>query len=111
MNIPAEIPSEIMASLNRGLISAIAQDAESREVLMLAWMNEEALKRTIETKRATYFSRSRNQIWIKGETSGNFQEVLSIKFDCDSDAVLLEVKQSGSACHTGQFTCFHNELI
>ena len=105
------IPAEIMAALDKGLISAIVQDAESGKVLMLAWMNEEALKKSIETKRATYFSRSRNQIWVKGETSGNFQEVLSINFDCDGDAVLLGVKQSGSACHTGEFTCFHNELL
>jgi phosphoribosyl-AMP cyclohydrolase len=73
-------------------------------------MNKEALIKTIETKRATYFSRSRKELWIKGETSGNFQEVLEIKFDCDGDAVLLKIKQTGGACHTGQKSCFHNEL-
>ncbi|MFM1757935.1 MAG: hypothetical protein RL193_512 [Actinomycetota bacterium] len=106
MNIPAQIQS----ALAKGLIAAIAQDVKSNEVLMLAWMNEEALLKTIETKRATYFSRSRNSLWIKGETSGHFQEVADISFDCDGDSVLLKVNQIGSACHTGQKSCFHNEL-
>lgn len=105
-----EIPTQIEVSLSKGLIAAIAQDAATNEVLMLAWMNREALLRTIETKRATYFSRSRNELWIKGESSGNVQEILEIKFDCDGDAVLLKIKQSGGACHTGQKSCFHNEL-
>ena len=105
-----EIPKQIEEALSKGLIAAIAQEADSNEVLMMAWMNQEALRNTIETRRATYFSRSRNEIWIKGETSGNVQEVLEIKFDCDGDAVLLRVKQTGGACHTGQKSCFHNEL-
>jgi len=106
MNIPAQIKE----ALSKGLISAIAQDAESNEVLMLAWMNEEALLKTIESKRATYFSRSRNSLWVKGETSGHFQEVVEIKFDCDGDAVLLKIIQIGAACHTGEKSCFHNEF-
>ncbi|MEY2813752.1 MAG: hypothetical protein RL390_1036 [Actinomycetota bacterium] len=105
-----EIPKQIEDALSKGLIAAIAQDQSTNEVLMLAWMNKEALIKTIETKRATYFSRSRKELWIKGETSGNFQEVLEIKFDCDGDAVLLKIKQTGGACHTGQKSCFHNEL-
>jgi len=105
-----EIPKQIEDALSKGLIAAIAQDQSTNEVLMLAWMNKEALIKTIETKRATYFSRSRKELWIKGETSGNFQEVLEIKFDCDADAVLLKIKQTGGACHTGQKSCFHNEL-
>ena len=105
-----EIPKQIEDALSKGLIAAIAQDQSTNEVLMLAWMNKEALIKTIETKRATYFSRSRKELWIKGETSGNFQEVLEIKFDCDGDAVLLRIKQTGGACHTGQKSCFHNEL-
>lgn len=105
-----EIPKQIEEALSKGLIAAIAQEADSNEVLMMAWMNQEALRNTIETRRATYFSRSRNEIWIKGETSGNVQEVLEIKFDCDGDAVLLKIKQTGGACHTGQKSCFHNEL-
>ena len=106
MNIPAQIKE----ALSKGLISAIAQDAESNQVLMLAWMNEEALLKTIESKRATYFSRSRNSLWVKGETSGHFQEVVEIKFDCDGDAVLLKINQIGAACHTGEKSCFHNEF-
>ena len=105
-----EIPKQIEEALSKGLIAAIAQEADSNEVLMMAWMNQEALRKTIETRRATYFSRSRNEIWIKGETSGNVQEVLEIKFDCDGDAVLLKIKQTGGACPTGQKSCFHNEL-
>ena len=106
MNIPATIKE----ALSKGLIAAIAQDAANGEVLMIAWMNEEALLKTLETKRATYFSRSRNSLWVKGETSGHFQEVISINFDCDADAVLLKVNQIGAACHTGNRSCFHNEL-
>ena len=107
MNIPAPIKE----ALSKGLIAAIAQDATNGEVLMIAWMNEEALSKTLETKRATYFSRSRNSLWVKGETSGHFQEIISINFDCDADAVLLKVNQIGAACHTGKRSCFHNELI
>ena len=107
MNIPAQIKE----SLSKGLIAAIAQEAKTNEVLMIAWMNEEALLKTVDTKRATYFSRSRNSLWVKGETSGHYQEVVSINFDCDADAVLIKVNQVGAACHTGQKSCFHNELI
>ena len=103
-------PTAIKDALSKGLIAAIAQDAVNGEVLMIAWMNEEALSKTLETKRATYFSRSRNSLWVKGETSGHFQEVISINFDCDADAVLLKVNQIGAACHTGNRSCFHNEL-
>ena len=106
MNIPAQIKE----ALSKGLIAAIAQDAKSKEVLMIAWMNEEALNKTLETKRATYFSRSRNSLWVKGETSGHFQDVVEIGFDCDGDAVLMKVNQTGAACHTGERSCFHNEF-
>ena len=90
-----------------GLVAAIAQDAETGEVLMLAWMNAEALARTLETKRATYWSRSRGEIWVKGETSGHVQEVVEVRVDCDQDAVLLRVRQTGGACHTGRGSCFY----
>lgn len=106
-----KIPAQIQEALSKGLIAAIVQDAKSSEVLMLAWMNEAALLQTLQTKRATYFSRSRNALWVKGETSGHFQEVVDIKFDCDADAILVLVNQIGAACHTGQKSCFHNELI
>ncbi len=90
-----------------GLVAAIAQDAETGEVLMLAWMNAEALARTLETRRATYWSRSRGEIWVKGETSGHTQEVVEVRVDCDQDAVLLKVRQTGGACHTGRESCFY----
>jgi len=107
----AVIPSEVLVRLQSGeLIAAIAQDVTSGEVLMLAWMNKESLSKTLETKQATYWSRSRNQIWLKGESSGHFQEVKSIFFDCDADVLLLKVYQVGAACHTGELSCFHNEI-
>lgn len=92
------------------LIAAIAQDVGSKDVLMLAWMNREALLATLQTKRATYWSRSRQQLWVKGETSGHFQRVIEIYYDCDSDAILLMVEQVGAACHTGERSCFHRQL-
>jgi phosphoribosyl-AMP cyclohydrolase len=107
----SSIPTSITDRLAAGeLIAAIAQDGENKEVLMMAWMNLEALEKTLDTKRATYWSRSRNSLWIKGETSGHFQEVLSLAFDCDSDCILLQVKQIGAACHTGERSCFHREV-
>ncbi|KCZ61984.1 hypothetical protein L53_13925 [Hyphomonas sp. L-53-1-40] len=93
-----------------GLVAAIAQDAESGEVLMLAWMNADALAATVETGRATYWSRSRGALWVKGETSGHVQEVIEIRIDCDQDAVLLKVNQTGGACHTGRPSCFYRIL-
>ena len=107
----SKIPPAIAERFRAGeLIAAIAQDSESKEVLMMACMNEESLTKTLETKRATYWSRSRNELWVKGETSGHHQDVLSLAFDCDSDCLLLSVKQSGAACHTGERTCFHSEI-
>jgi phosphoribosyl-ATP pyrophosphohydrolase/phosphoribosyl-AMP cyclohydrolase len=93
------------------LLPAIVQDANSKEVLMLAWVNKEALEKTISTKQATFWSRSRKEIWVKGQTSGNKQEVISIKFDCDSDAFLFLVHSHGPACHTGENSCFYSEII
>ena len=90
-----------------GLIAAIAQEADTGEVLMLAWMNAEALSATIETGRATYWSRSRRQLWRKGDTSGHTQEVVELLIDCDQDAVLMKVRQTGAACHTGRTGCFY----
>ena len=90
-----------------GLIAAIAQDAGTGEVLMLAWMNADALAATIETGRATYWSRSRQTLWVKGETSGHVQQVVELRVDCDQDAVLLKVNQTGGACHTGRASCFY----
>ncbi len=95
----------------RGLIPVIAQDAHSGEVLMLAWANEEALTRTLETRRGTYYSRSRGEIWVKGATSGHTQRVVGVALDCDGDAALYKVEQSGPACHTGERSCFYTPLL
>ena len=91
---------------DRGLVPAIAQQSGTGEVLMLAWMNRESLEQTLTSGRATYFSRSRSSLWIKGETSGNQQWVRSVSLDCDGDAVLLQVDQVGPACHSGLRRCF-----
>ena len=94
-----------------GLVPAVAQDAASGEVLMLAWMNRESLRRTVESGEAVYWSRSRKALWKKGETSGHFQRVLEVRLDCDADAVLLRVESvKGVACHTGRRRCFFNKL-
>lgn len=95
----------------KGLIPAIAQEISSGEVLMMAWMNEESLELTIDTGYATYYSRSRNKLWKKGETSGNLQKIISMKYDCDGDSILLIVEQTGPACHTGENSCFFNTII
>ena len=92
------------------LIPAIVQDVSSNEVLMLAYMNTQSLALTLSTGKATYWSRSRDELWIKGATSGHFQEVHSVSLDCDGDALLLKVTQTGVACHTGDRTCFHTPL-
>ncbi|MCR9268793.1 MAG: phosphoribosyl-AMP cyclohydrolase [Hyphomonadaceae bacterium] len=93
-----------------GLIAAIAQDTETHRVLMMAWMNADALRATLETGRATYWSRSRQALWVKGETSGHTQEIVSVQIDCDQDAVLLKVRQMGGACHTGRESCFYRTI-
>lgn len=93
-----------------GLIPAIAQDHATGEVLMLAWMDAEAVERTRATGKATYWSRSRREYWVKGETSGNTQHVVSIALDCDQDAILLQVDQHGAACHTGERSCFFTPI-
>jgi phosphoribosyl-AMP cyclohydrolase len=90
-----------------GLVAAVAQDADTGEVLMLAWMNAEALKQTLESGRAVYWSRSRKELWRKGDTSGHEQQVVEVRIDCDQDAVLLKVRQTGPACHTGRRSCFY----
>ncbi|MDY0186438.1 MAG: phosphoribosyl-AMP cyclohydrolase [Syntrophus sp. (in: bacteria)] len=93
-----------------GLIPAIVQDYDTGEVLMLAYMNREAWLNTLETGKASYWSRSRNSLWIKGETSGHFQSVREIRIDCDEDTVLLKVEQTGAACHTGYRSCFYRKI-
>lgn len=94
-----------------GLIPAIAQDAANGQVLMMAWMNRESLEKTLEIGECVYYSRSRQEIWHKGATSGHFQKVVSIAADCDGDTLLIRVRQEGAACHTGERSCFFNALI
>jgi phosphoribosyl-AMP cyclohydrolase len=110
--LPIVLPTDIAERLKSDLdlIPAIAQDSKTGEVLMLAYMNRQSLALTLESGRATYWSRSRNELWEKGATSGNTQRVLAISLDCDGDAILIKVEQSGAACHTGEQSCFHNQL-
>jgi phosphoribosyl-AMP cyclohydrolase len=101
---------EIDFAKQGGLVPAIVQDAASGDVLMLAYMNAEAYRATKSSGKATYFSRSRQKLWVKGETSGNVQTVVEIRVDCDRDTVLLRVKQAGAACHTGYPSCFFRRI-
>ena len=93
-----------------GLIPAIAQDAETGEVLMMAWMNAESVAQTLETGRVTYWSRSRAKFWIKGETSGHVQELVEMRVDCDRDCLLMKINQTGAACHTNRRSCFYTAI-
>ena len=96
---------------DNGLVPAIAQDADSGKILMMAWMNRESLKLTAEKREAVYWSRSRGKLWHKGEESGHIQKVVDIRFDCDEDVILLKVEQQGGiACHTGRESCFYRQL-
>lgn len=100
---------ELLASLkfnSEGLIVAIAQDQSTKRVLMQAWMNRESIIKTLQTGKVTYFSRSRSAIWVKGETSGNTQDLVSLSSDCDGDSLLIVVNQKGAACHSGEVSCF-----
>ncbi|MCW6038947.1 bifunctional phosphoribosyl-AMP cyclohydrolase/phosphoribosyl-ATP diphosphatase HisIE [Spirulina subsalsa FACHB-351] len=104
------IPLEQIRFNEQGLVPAIAQDYLDGTVLMMAWMNAEALQKTLETGEAWYWSRSRQELWHKGATSGHFQQVKSLRYDCDSDAILLTIEQIGDiACHTGERSCFHQQ--
>src|SRR5690349_23188457 len=109
MSLDPAIAARLKRSAD-GLICAVAQQRHSGEVLMVAWMNDEALHRTLTTGRATYWSRSRGEFWVKGDTSGHHQHVRSVRVDCDGDTLLLTVDQTGAACHTGAHNCFFTEL-
>ena len=115
-DVPPSVPAldpGVAALLRRddaGLVAAVAQQHDTGEVLMLAWMDDEALRRTLTTGRATYWSRSRREYWVKGETSGARQWVREVRLDCDGDALLLLVDQEGAACHTGARSCFFRPL-
>jgi phosphoribosyl-AMP cyclohydrolase len=104
--IPADALIADLRFNDQGLLPAVVQEATTHEVLMLAWMDAEAIRRTLSSGRATYWSRSRQEYWVKGETSGNTQHVRSLVADCDGDTLLLTVDQTGPACHTGALTCF-----
>lgn len=95
---------------NDGLVPVVTQDARTNKVLMVAYMDEEAFVKTCATKKAHYYSRSRQALWLKGETSGNYQHVQNMLIDCDNDTLLLKVRQEGNACHTGEYSCFYREL-
>jgi phosphoribosyl-AMP cyclohydrolase len=110
----SELDPAIAARLKRtpdGLVCAVVQQKGTREVLMVAWMDDEALHRTLTTGRATYWSRSREAYWVKGDTSGHVQHVSEVRLDCDGDALLVVVDQTGSACHTGGRTCFDADVL
>jgi phosphoribosyl-AMP cyclohydrolase len=102
--------SELLRRDPAGLVAAVVQQHDTHEVLMVAWMDDEALRRTLTTGRATYWSRSRQEYWVKGETSGNRQWVREVRLDCDGDALLVLVDQEGAACHTGERNCFFRVL-
>ena len=110
MSLDPSIAARLKRDRN-GLFAAVVQERSTGQVLMVAWMNDEALARTLETREATYFSRSRGEQWIKGATSGHTQHVHSVRLDCDGDTVLLEVDQVGAACHTGEHGCFDADLL
>jgi phosphoribosyl-AMP cyclohydrolase len=112
--VPSELDQTVAARLKRdpaGLVAAVVQQHDTGEVLMVGWMDDEALHRTLTTGRCTYWSRSRQEYWVKGETSGHQQWVKSVSLDCDGDAVLVEVDQVGAACHTGARTCFDADVL
>ncbi len=111
---PLGLDPSIAAQLKRtsaGLVTAVVQQWDTQEVLMVGWMDDEALRRTLTTGRATYFSRSRGEYWVKGETSGHRQWVKEVRLDCDGDTLLVTVDQEGAACHTGDRTCFDARLL
>ena len=102
---------ETLKKNEQGLVPVVVQDNSTHEILMVAYMNQEAFEKTLETKKAHYYSRSRQKLWLKGETSGHFQQVKSILIDCDEDTLVLKVTQEGAACHTGNFSCFYREVL
>ena len=113
MSSPSLDPA-VAARLKRdpaGLVPAVVQQHDTREVLMLGWMDDEALHRTLTTGRGTYWSRSRQEYWVKGETSGHVQRVVEVRLDCDGDTLLVAVDQTGPACHTGRRTCFDADVL
>ncbi|NVK15376.1 MAG: phosphoribosyl-AMP cyclohydrolase [Rhodobacteraceae bacterium] len=110
MSSPKSFDPSSLTYNDSGLIPCIAQDETSGEVLMMAWMNADAVAKTLETRKVTYWSRSRQSFWIKGETSGHVQELVDLRIDCDQDCLLALVRQTGAACHTNRRTCFYTAV-
>jgi len=106
-----ELVDKLDFKKGNGLIPVIVQDAKTKVVLMQAYANRQAVEHTLKTGKGTYWSRSRNELWVKGETSGHKQKIVSVSTDCDCDSLLYVVEQTGPACHTGEFSCFHNTLL
>ncbi len=114
LDVPATLDPEVASWLKRdqaGLVAAVVQEESTSEVLMVGWMDDEALRRTLTTGRSTFFSRSRGEYWVKGETSGHRQWVREVRLDCDGDTLLLKVRQEGPACHTGTRSCFDATVL
>lgn len=118
MSSPTDVPRTLDPAVagrlrrnDQGLVPAVVQQHDTGEVLMLGWMDDEALRRTLTTGRGTYWSRSRQEYWVKGETSGHTQRVVEVRLDCDGDTLLVKVDQHGPACHTGDRTCFDADLL
>ena len=109
--INQELLDKLDFKKGNGLIPVVVQDAQTKATLMLAYANREAVEKTLDTGHATYWSRSRNELWIKGETSGHTQKIVSVSTDCDYDTLLYIVEQTGPACHTGEYSCFHKKIL
>ena len=108
---PTDLLAKLDFSKGNGLIPVITQDAKTKDILMQAYANKEAVELTLKTGKATYWSRSRNELWVKGETSGHTQKIVAVYTDCDYDSLLYVVEQTGPACHTGQYSCFYTKLL
>ena len=111
MTTNQELLDKLDFKKGNGLIPVVVQDAKTKEVLMQAYANRAAVELTIKTCKATYWSRSRNELWVKGETSGHTQKVIAVSTDCDYDSLLYVVEQTGPACHTGEYSCFYNKML
>ncbi len=111
MTTHQELLEKLDFKKGNGLIPVIVQDIKTKEILMQAYANKEAVVLTLKTRKATYWSRSRSELWIKGETSGHTQKIISVATDCDHDSLLYLVEQTGPACHTGEYSCFFNKLL
>ena len=110
MTTNQELLEKLDFKKGNGLIPVVVQDAKTKEVLMLAYANRQAVESTLATCKGTYWSRSRNELWVKGETSGHTQKIVSVSTDCDCDTLLYVVEQTGPACHTGEYSCFHKKM-